>query len=143
MFLQVFFKFNSRKDQRHKVLNLFLCAFASLRAKIMCKKTAPKMAIFWKRRLVSNLKENYYFLSISLDKIGCFSFMILVTVMCIHIKQAEDNSNIKIQELDQIPVVVNKYPKMIGPKKPPRPPNIPTIPPTTPTSVGKYSGICL
>ena len=44
----------------------------------------------------------------------------------------------KIHELDQIPVAVNKYPKIIGPKKPPKPPIIPTIPPTTPTSVGKY-----
>ena len=58
--------------------------------------------------LTSLKKRNYYFLSISFDKMGCFSFMILVTVMCIQIKHAADNSSMKIQELDQIPVLVNK-----------------------------------
>jgi hypothetical protein len=50
---------------------------------------------------------------------------------------------IKIHELVHKPVKLRRYPKIIGPIKPPKPPIKPTIPPTTPTSLGKYSGMCL
>ena len=69
--------------------------------------------------------------------------MALIMVLCIQIKQIVEIAKMKIQELVHKPVVLSKYPKIMGPKKPPKPPINPTIPPTTPTSFGKYSGICL